>query len=112
VKLTVNVSAYSDRAFLGESQLLMATAAFQICLPPVARWTRPARPLVPGDALLETDLDHIRALDALSISLRSAKPTYLLAEPLYIDLGQLLAGHQAFDPSIKGRYGRGFSGRR
>jgi hypothetical protein len=105
----MNISAYCDRAFLYTCQLLVATVAFQICLPPVARLTRPARPLVPEIALLETDLDYIHALDALSTSLRSAKLTYLLAEPLYVDLGQLLAGHQALNPPIKGWYGRGLS---
>jgi hypothetical protein len=112
MKLTVNISAYCDGAFLCTGQLLTATAAFRICLPPAARWTRPARPLVPENALLETDLDCVHNLDALSTSLRSAKLTYLLAEPLYVDLGQLLAGHQALNPPIKSWYGRGLSCRR
>jgi hypothetical protein len=33
---------------------------------------------------------------------------YLLAEPLYIDLRQLLALHEALDPSVKGWYRRRF----
>jgi hypothetical protein len=43
----------------------MAIVALKVYLPPVARLTRPARPLVPGNALLEIDLDYIRALDRL-----------------------------------------------
>jgi hypothetical protein len=68
MKLTVNISTYCDGAFLGTGQLLMAIVVFQICLPRVAHLTRPARPLVPGNALLETDLDHSRTENTLLAS--------------------------------------------
>lgn len=73
MKLTMNITAYCDRAFLGTGQLPIATVAFQVYLPLVAHSTRPARPLVPGNALLETSLDHSRAHNTLLTSFEICK---------------------------------------
>ena len=106
MKLAVNITADCDRAFLyGVSAWQERSRSKSI--PLVERWTHPVKPPGPVDHDIRYELQLQNPLDTLPVPLRSAKTTYLVAEPLDVDLCQLLALHQTLDPPIEGRYRRG-----
>jgi hypothetical protein len=94
----VYVSADCDGAFLRDCE--QACDATQLSDVPLAgRSTRPAG--LRGPVAQSVSMGSIRAMGQRPVV------AYLLAQPLHVALGQLLAAHEALDPAVQGGDGRG-----
>jgi hypothetical protein len=105
VKLAVYVTTDSDWAFLRCGSEKCRWVKVPACLPLVVRLTLLAEPLSPVACMQLAFHTSSRAPAAVQPQLLSS---YLLAQPLYIRLSQLLAGHEALNPAVECGDGRRF----